>query len=557
MQRRIAELKQTHFDVLVIGAGITGAWIALDCVSRGLSVAIVDKQDFGAGTSAKSSKLIHGGIRYLQQLRFGKVRESARERAYYHRAAPHLTHFLPFMVPTYSTWSKGRAVMQSGMALYRLLCAGENEITQDPQKKVPPPFYLNRAETLRRLPLIDPDLRGAMVYYESHMEDSERMTLAVLDKADQMGAFCINYVRVDGVVYADSDTVAGVEATDMESDERFSIHARLTVNATGPWLSTLNRTLFEDVPVVNSGGQSRGSHLVTRQLVKDYAVALPTRYAGQNIIDRGGRHIFILPWRGCSLIGTSYVAATDVDDPVTSAEEVDQLIGEINRQLPDFALGSRDILHTFAGIYPLQEDVVVEKIYQGTGDYQIVDHAPFGYQGVISALGAKFTTARLVAEKVADLGLTKLGKVKTACRTRGMRLSGAEYTDLNQFVADRTERFHAHLNPAQVDRLIGQYGANVDKLFDAIERDPGLTRPLCDDRPNLEVEVHHAVKSEMAVRLEDVIYRRTGIGTIGFPGQACIDRCVGIMADLLAWDAARCTREIDRLQRYKANLGPG
>ena len=254
MHRRVKELESEHFDVLVIGGGITGVWIALDCISRGLTVAIIDKQDFGAGTSAKSSKLIHGGIRYLQQLRLDKVRESALERAYYHRAAPHLTHFLPFMVPTYRTWGKGRGLMTAGMTLYRLLCLGEDKVTGDPAKSVPAPYYLSRSEILEKLPLSDPDLSGALVYYESHMENSERMTLAVLETAHQMGAVCANYVCVNDLLLDDGQMVRGVSAKDFESGDDLEIRARLTINATGPWVSVLNRTFFHDKSIVATTG---------------------------------------------------------------------------------------------------------------------------------------------------------------------------------------------------------------------------------------------------------------------------------------------------------------
>ncbi|MDJ0955812.1 MAG: glycerol-3-phosphate dehydrogenase/oxidase [Arenicellales bacterium] len=551
MHRRLTELRSEHFDVLVIGGGITGAWIALDCTSRGLSVAIIDKQDFGAGTSAKSSKLIHGGIRYLQQLRLDKVRESALERAYYHRSAPHLTHFVPFIVPTYRSWGKGRGLMAAGMTLYRLLCLGEDKVTGDPAKSVPAPYYLSRSEILEQLPLSDPGLSGAVIYYESHMESSERMTLAVLETAHDMGTACANYVRAHGLVMESGKTVIGVRAEDTESGDDFEIRARLTINATGPWISDLNRAFFDDKSIVTTTGYCRGSHIVTRQLVKDYAIALPTQFAGQNIVDRGGRHMFILPWRGCSLIGTSYVAAEDIDDPVIDRVELDQLLTEINRHLPTLSLTKQEVVHAFSGIYPLQENTLNEKTYQGTGDYQIVDHSSFGYEGIISALGAKFTTARLVAEKVTDRAIAKLGITGKPCQTRLLRLSSANYSDINLYIKDKTRAFDEHMNADQVERLVKQYGSNIDHLVQMISNDPGMVDVLCENRPNLAAEITYAVKSEMALKLDDVIYRRTGIGTVGFPSQNCIERCTSIMADLLGWSTQRSVAEADGLNRYK------
>ena len=555
MQRRIAELKSDRFDVLVVGGGITGAWIALDCVTRGLSVAVVDQGDFGSGTSAKSSRIVHGGIRYLQQFRLDKVRESAVERAYYHRAAPHLTEYLPFIVPTYGHGMKSKTFMRAGLALYDLLCIGEDRVAGDPAKAVPDPFFMTRAEVLDHCPITDPNLTGAAVYYESHMNSSERMTLAVLDTADKQGAVCANYVRAGELLIGSDQSVVGMVMEDVEGGEHFETRARLTINATGPWLPGLNRLLLENNTGVASTGLAQGSHLVTRQLVKDFAIALPTKFAGQNIIDRGGRHIFILPWRGCSLIGTSYVAAQpDINDPVISQEEIHQLMGEINAQLPDLSLCTEDIVHTFSGIYPLSANVLNEKTYQGTGDYQIIDHEVTGRKGIVSALGAKFTTARLVAEKVTNLAAAKLANSSVPCGTRRMPLSTAGYSDLAAYTAQMVTKLKKYVDGEQTERLVRQYGTGVEQLMQYFDRESDAAVPLCDSRPNLRAEVRHAVESEMAIRLDDVIYRRTGIGTVGFPEQDCIDRCAALMSDLLMWDAKKRVAEVQRLDRYRRHV---
>jgi glycerol-3-phosphate dehydrogenase len=550
MKRNLSELKSRRFDVLVLGGGITGAWIALDCAARGLDVAVIDKGDFGSATSAKSTKVIHGGIRYLQQLRVDKVRESAVERAYYHRAAPHLTQFLPFMVPTYGHGMKGKAFMQAGMTLYKLLSHGEDRLAGDPSKVMPAPYFMTRAQVLEHCPIGDPRLTGALVYYESHMQSSERMTLAVLDTAHNSGAVCANYVRAEGFTIDHAGTVTGAIVRDVDADDSFEIGAALIVNAAGPWIPSLNRTLSGADAVVTSTGFSQGSHLVTRQLVEKLAIALPTRFAGQNVVDRGGRHIFILPWRGCSLIGTSYVPARNgIDDPVIQQEEIDQLLNEVNRQMPGINLSQGDIRHTFSGIYPLNVGEIRETTYQGTGDYQIVDHEAAGHKGLISALGAKFTTARLVAEKVTRLVESKLGKALSPCETRDMALSSAGYSDLGRYRTQIRQRLGKQADNSQADRLVEQYGSGVEAFVDRIEADAGLAESLCDSRPNLVGEVVHAVESEMAITLEDVIYRRTGLGTIGYPGWNCVERCADIMAQLCGWGHDKKVREMESLDR--------
>jgi glycerol-3-phosphate dehydrogenase len=556
LQRRIADLETGHFDVVVIGGGITGAWIGLDCAARGFSVAVIDQQDFAAGTSSKSSRLVHGGIRYLQQLRPGKARESALERAYLHRVAPHMTQFLPFIVPSYRSWKRSKPLLHAGMTAYQALCAGENRISGDPAKSVPSPFLMSRDQVLQKLPLEEPTLTGAIVYYESQMDSPERVTLAVMEQAYRLGAVCANYVKAQNVLFTQANKVRGILVEDLESGKSFEVSARLIVNAAGPWIPDLNRALFENqlAPAISVTGYSRGSHLVTRQLIADYAIALPTKFLGQNVIDRGGRHIFIIPWRGRSLIGTSYIATTEIDDPTMSVEEVDQLLGEINRQLPHLALTPADVVHAFSGIYPLGESLLNENVYQGSGDYQIVDHAKSGYKGMISALGVKFTTARLVAEKVTDRLAAYLPLTANACQTRSIRLKCADYGNLEHYMEQQTREHASKLNANEIKRMVRQYGSSIDNVLHRAGSDPNLWQPLSKSQPNLKAEVHHAVKEEMAIHLEDFIYRRSGIGMTGFPDDECISNCTEIMSDLLNWDARKCTLEQEKLNRYRRYL---
>jgi glycerol-3-phosphate dehydrogenase len=333
VKRRPEKLADREFDILVIGGGITGGWLAFDCASRGLSVALIEKGDFGEATSAKSSKLLHGGIRYLQQLDFAKVRESALERAVYQRVAPHLTNFVPFLVPTYRTLPKGRSMLCAGMALYRLLCQGENRIIPDTAKRIPRGGMLSREEVLRAVPIQSAGVTGGYVFYESHMENSERMTLAVVKSAARAGAVCANYMRADGFLESDR-VVCGVAATDLETGARFDIRARVSVNAAGPWSERLNGALGGGA-AGRITGFSQGSHLVTRQLIERYAIAIPTRYRGANVVDRGGRHIFILPWRGYSLIGPSYVAAgSDLDRLSSPVKSLSNCLARFARYYP-------------------------------------------------------------------------------------------------------------------------------------------------------------------------------------------------------------------------------
>ena len=551
LKRNLPSLANQRFDVLVIGAGITGAWIALDCAQRGMTVALVDQGDFGAKTSAKSSKLLHGGIRYLQQLQFGKVRESAMERAILHRVAPHLSYFMPFLVPTYKSLRKSKLFMQCGMKLYDLLCMGAPYRQSDGAKQIPDSFTLSREKVRDSISVNTDELTGGIVFYESHMESSERMTLAVVQSAAACGAEIANYVKATRLCEK-NNRVSGIEVEDMESNDNFTIEASIVVNAAGPWVSELNNT------VAGAGSTSQdlttgfcqGSHIVTRQLVKDYAVAFPTQFQGQNIVDRGGRHIFVLPWRGYSLIGTSYAAATNLADPRITAEEIKQLTHAVNRAMPQADLNENDILHAFTGIYPLHENEIRTQVYQGTGEYLLVDHEHAENRaGLVTALGAKYTTARRVAEKATNIVAQKLNKADKPGETATRPLFGAEITDLNGFIKDKKKQFENRLTGNQIVRLLKQYGTEIDNVID----DDNLS-PVSDERSNLQVEILHAVINEMAIHLDDVVMRRTGIGTIGIPSNDYLRSSANVMAAELDWSASRVDDEVARVERQRFRI---
>lgn len=550
MKRNVDELSKQRFDVLIIGGGITGAWTALDCAQRGLSVALIERADFGSKTSAASSKLLHGGIRYLQQFQFAKVRESAMERASYLRVAPQLSHALPFLVPTYSNFKQGRFFLGGGMALYQMLCAGQNRRIGHPDRRIPPPAFMGRKRLLQQVPLQNPDLNGAYVLPEFHMLNSERMTLTILQTAAAAGARPVNYVQAEEFLYQDGE-VNGVRARDLVDQRQLKIQARLTINAAGPWTNALNRRLDSLAGYRLTTGFSVGSHLVTRQLISDYAVAIPSSFQGDNRLDRGGRHIFILPWRGHSLIGTSYVpAGADIDHLKINETEIEQLMGTVQSALPSLGLRRSDIRHSFSGLYPLQTTRIDANAYQGTGDYQIIDHQQQdGLAGMITALGAKFTTARLAAEKASDMAVSQLQHDGTACRTHTTPLLDSDIDSVEDYTDDRIREYAGLFDRDTVHRLVRKYGRGIDTLAERCRLHPEMNQRIGDSRATLVAELAHAIENEMTLGLDDFLYRRSGIGTIGYPGDAIAERCANYMAEALDHDPAWAAQALERLDR--------
>ena len=542
MRRSLPALEGTTFDVVIIGGGITGACLAHDAALRGLTVALVERGDFGGATSAASSKILHGGIRYLQQIRFDKVRESARERSRLRRIAPHLVRWVPFLVPTERTLAKGRRLLSGGMALYALL-GGADESGADP--RAPSGTFLDRAALAREAPALAAAGRftGAFVLNECHLHSSERMTLAFLKTAVRHGAVVANYVASDGLL-REGPRVAGLRARDAGSGDEIRIRARITINAAGPWLPGLNDRFAVGPLRRRVTGFAQGAHVVTRQVLPRYAAALPTERASGAFLDRGGRHVFVIPWRGHSLIGTSNRPYRgEPADVRPGMQEVTDLVDDVNRALPSAALEYEEVLHAFAGLYPLTARRIDASVYQGTGDYQIVDHGRHGMaDGFLSVLGAKFTTARRVAELATTLVCRKLGRPGAECRTHETPLAGS-VSSASALRRQISERCAGSLDATTAESLVRHYGAEADDVLRAAAGDSSLLRPMARGETT-GAEVVYAVEHEMAQRLGDVVFRRTGLGTLGHPGEAALEQCAAIMAARLGWSDAQRARQL-------------
>ncbi|HHC72031.1 MAG TPA: glycerol-3-phosphate dehydrogenase/oxidase [Thiotrichales bacterium] len=549
MKRDIEAIAGGDFDLLIIGGGITGACLAWDAANRGLSVALVEKDDFGSATSSASSKLLHGGIRYLQQGRIGKVRESAFERVYFQRIAPHLSRYVPFLVPCYPTLAKSSLALRAAMLLYHWICIGQNRWLDDPSKRVPDWRMLSRQEVAETLPGFDTrKITGAALFHESHMENSERMTLAFVTGAAAMGAVTANYVQAEGFRVR-QNRVAGIEATDRLTGDSFEISARCTINAAGPWIPMLNGQLRTDTIVT---AFSKGAHIVTPAVTDRVAVALTTDKQNQAIINRGGRHVFIIPWRGHSLIGTTYDAYQgELEDVRPTEADIEELIGDINSAAGSVLLKREHVKYAYAGIYPLIDDEINTRVYQGTGEYQVVDHMEKErIEGLVTVFGAKFTTARLLAEKALNRISPKFEKPLRPCVTRMRSLPCGEIEDLEAFRREMIRKYDSLLTDETIDHLVKLYGTETDGVVTLVERDPRGAERLSREHPDIEAQIVYAVEAEMAVHLDDVIFRRTGLGTLGYPGNEAVERCADIMSERLGWDPARRKEEIERLNAY-------
>jgi len=532
--RDLSTLKNRTFDVVIVGGGISGAWLALHCSHLGYQTALIEQSDYASQTSSSSSKLLHSGIRYLQQMQFGKVRESALERAQYLYAAPHLSKPVPFAVPTFSDFARGKFFLNCGMMCYRALSLGENRIIDCKEQQLPPTRSISAKQLKEVCDISEDSNTGAVVFYE-------RMVLAVLQSARKLGAEIFNYVEASHLLRQDN-RVIGVGAIDKLTHETFDINSRIVVNSAGPWIDKLNSTLDNTATKSTIDGFAVGSHIICRQL-SDHAIAITTQHQSDAKIDRGGRHVFIIPWRGLSLIGTSYneVSSAKLDSKI-KPEHVEQLVESINRAIPDAKLTRTDLIAGYSGLYPLVTDNIQNSIYQGSGEYRIIDHSKSNkIDGLVTALGAKFTTARRLSELTVKLvgtklsGQSKIGKIK---------LHSGNYKSLGSFRNEKIEQYQHRLSDNLINHIIDTYGSDIDEFIATLD-DESL-QPICDGQPDILGQVPWAIKREQALQLKDVVFRRTSIGLLGV-NQQQLQRIANLMARELGWSDAERTQQLSQV----------
>jgi glycerol-3-phosphate dehydrogenase len=529
MQRDFHKLGQDSFDLLIVGGGITGATLAWDAVLRGLKVALVDQGDFAAATTSATSKLIHGGLRYLKNGEVGLVRESLCERRILQRIAPHLVYPIPFLIPTYKQGGNRRWMIKAGMLVYDLLSWDRGRL-EDPERRIPGHRMLSSQRVLEAEPGVVPErLTGGAVYYDCRCEP-ERLCLEFILGAAQRGAVVVNYARVTGLI-RNNCVVAGAEVQDRLGGGQCRVSADMVANVAGPWTDSID--VLSGVEEEIALKRSKGIHIVTRPLVRKYTVVLQTAL---------GRHFFIIPWRGHSLIGTTDTEYQGRPDELSVLDEdVGGFIAEINGAYPSAALRPEDVLYRYVGVRSLVDRET--EVYEASRKYEIVDHEQRGLKGYITALGGKYTTSRNLASKVASKVLARLGRPKTACGTQDTLLPGGVPGRFSEYLRSSCAEAGNLLEEEVLQNLIWTYGARHTGVLELLKNDAALGERIRGDRPEILAQVVFSVREEMAGTLCDILTRRTGIGTLGHPGDEALDKVTGLAARLLGWDPERVESE--------------
>ena len=534
MSGRPQPLADADYDVVIIGGGMAGAGAARDLAMRGVSVALLEKGDFASATTSLSSKLIHGGLRYLELFDFGLVRESLTERQRLQRLAPHLVKPLPFLVPIYRDSSRGLVKVRLGLKLYDWLTPGRDR----ERYRVLPAI-----DALSLEPAIRPDdLRGAGYYFDDLLLFPERLCLENVLSACRHGARAFNYCQLLSVVRDARGAVSGVTARDLLTGTVVTLRARVVVNASGPWVDDIREL---------AGITERGRHVLRR--TKGIHCLLP-RMTERAIYHstRDDRMIFVIPWREFSLVGsTDTDFAGDLDRVWATRDEVDYLLGEVRRALPDPRVSAEAIAYTYAGVRPLSYEEG-KRASDVSRAHRIVAEAGGRF---LSITGTKLTCFRSLAEELGDTITRALGR-RVRARTASRMLDGTDEevarVEVRAWLDVSTEMAATGLPAQTLETLVTTYGRVYPRVVELIGKVPGGAERLCPSNPDVVAQLHHAVQDELTVSLQDFMLRRTGIGTSSCQGEDCAESIARRMGALLGWSTRRLDAELEAFDAHVA-----
>jgi len=539
-------LGEDEYDLVVIGGGITGAGVALDAATRGYSVALVEKEDFAAGTSSRSSKLVHGGLRYLQNFDLGLVREALLERSILVNLAPHLVRPLPLLVSSFEGKRPDR-MLGVGLNMYdrmarelkrpgkrnRLTFVGEEDWSPEKHR------IIEGDEVKELLPaLAGRDPTAAYLFYDCQTDDA-RLVLTVLGEAERFGAVLANRCRVDELLLRDG-TAAGVRCTDVLSGDEFEVRAANVINATGVWADQIRPDELQDEEDVPRIRPSRGTHITfaSEDLPLNVGAIVP---AG------GGRSIFALPWLGRTLIGTTdndYEGELEHVPP--SDDDVEYLLDAVNAYF-ETSLGRADITGAYAGVRPLIATGDPKKSVDISRKAELYETS----SGLVTITGGKLTTWRRMAKMAMDRIVEREAR-EAPCHTHEI--------PLGQPAAEEDLAAPEGVSEATLALLAHRYGHAARDVLALASEDERLAQPISPDLPDLMAEVVIAVRKEQAATVTDVLFRRTRLALLDAPRLCAPDaveprRVADLMGSELGWDAARVDTEVSRWHEEAAAEG--
>jgi glycerol-3-phosphate dehydrogenase len=536
MERFIEHFNNEKFEIIVIGGGITGAAVAYAASSRGLKVALFEKKDFGGATSAATSKLIHGGLRYLANMEFGLVRESLKERKILGNIAPNFIYPIPFMLPEYRRYKGGMWMIMLGMFLYDIL-SFDKKGTWDKSKGLPNHATYRRRKTLKLEPGVRKNkLVGSSIFYDYQSIFPERLTLAFIKSAMDYGAKTSNYSEVKGFIM-NSNTIEGVEVADLISKKTHCVYAPLIINCGGTWADIILDMASTGKPRLHKIKRSEGIHIITKKINNNHIISL---------VKDDGKHLMVMPWRNHTIIGTTdKLFEGTPDDYKVTKESIMEVIDVVNTYYGDGNLKYDDIKFAYGGLRPLIDDNS-QNSYESSRRHEVYDNKKDGLEGLITVEGGKYTTSRNLAYLVMETVQKKLGIRLKESITYNNYLSGCEIRDMEQFMIKNHKKYDSYFSWNTIEYVSRNYGTECHEIFRLAMENERLAEVLNDDGEIL-AEVYYAIKNETAMTLKDIFLRRTGIGTLGHPGQKIIQSVSELAAELLNWNKERIQEETNSL----------
>ena len=540
MARDLRPLAERRFDLLIVGAGFYGATAAWDAAQRGLSVAIIDRGDIGGATSFNSLKTLHGGLRSLQAMNLRQMRLFIRERRALARAVPHLVEPLPFCVPTYRDPKRSALLMRVALGITDVVGSDKHAGVVDPAHHLPAGRVVGRDECLELNPLVAPDgVTGGAVWYDYQMRHAERVTYGFVASAAARGAVIGNYVAASGLI-VEGGQVTGVTAEDRASGATLAIKARVVLNAAGPWAGEFVHTLPGGPLPVPASKLSRAMNVVTRQVTGTHVCG--------GLVD--GRFLFYVPWRRASILGTSHdVHDGDADALRVTEADLDAFLAEGRAAFPRAGLRREDVRLVHRGLLPMVDGHghEVRLLREST----VIDHGAHGAPGLLSIFSVRYTTGRHTARQAVDAAFRRLGHASPPpSRSAESPVGGGDIPPVATHLAEARARQVPHTTPAVRARLARTYGSGWPRVAALMAGDAALAAPLGAICEVTGAEVVDAVRHEFAVRLSDVLLRRTEAGTAGHPGVQVVTTAAHVMARELGWDSTRVSREIAEVDRF-------
>jgi glycerol-3-phosphate dehydrogenase len=547
MHRNLSALTETNYDLVIIGGGIFGACAAWDATLRGLSVALIEKTDFSHATSANHLKMVHGGIRYLQHGDIYRIRESSHERSALLRIAPNLVKPLPIVIPTYRGAFKGKALLGAGMSIYDILTFDRNRGLKE-GRTIPGGKFLSREQVLSLFPGINKSgLTGGAIFYDGQMYSPPRIALSFLKSASEKGLISANYVKATGFL-KNGNRICGVRATNQFCGDELEIRAKVVLNTSGPWAHRLLRDCL-DIHIDPEPTFSRDLALVIdKKPQSDFGIALTTESGdADSIVDRGGRHLFAAPWRDFTLIGVWHKVFEHPPEKIeVSKNELKGFTEEINQIYPSSNISTKNIvmINTGLTLFGSKNKQGKTKLSFGKRS-QLIDHRrAHQLEGIITLIGVRATTARGMAAKAIDLVFKTLDSPPPKSSTAQIPLYGGNIDNFDEFLGAANQNNGEKFGSRVIDSLVHNHGTKYTDVIQYSAENTSLAETVAETNV-LKAEVVYAIREEMAQKLADVIFRRTDLGTGGYPGIEAVKSCAHLMATEMGWDQTQTNSEIE------------